>query len=71
MNICKMKLKTTNALRDTASDIYGKNYIGLENGYIYVTEDDIEYVMKNYEWETVEVVGILYQRPTEHVENRV
>ena len=65
MNIFKMKLKTTNALGDTSSDIYGKNYIDLENGYIYVSEDDIKHVMKNYEWEIIEKVGILYQRPTE------
>lgn len=71
MKIFKVQLKTTNALKDSASDKQGKNYIDVEFGNIFVTENDIQYIMQNYDWEVIEVAGILYQRPTEHVEENI
>lgn len=71
MQIFKVKLKTTNALGNSAYDKQGKNYIDVESGNIFVTENDIQYIMQNYDWEVIEVAGVLYQRQTEQVGNAV
>ena len=71
MEIYKVKLSTTNALKNTTCDKYGRNYITVEDGYIFVTKKDIKYVTDNYKWLSIEIAGILFQTPTEecHVED--
>lgn len=63
MSIFKVLLKTTNGLKDTAKDKKYGNYIDVENGFIYVTEKDLQYVIKNFDFEVVERVGLIYQQP--------
>ena len=65
MEIFKVELKTTNGLKDTVSDKNHKNYIDVNNGFIYVTKRDLEYIMENYEWFSIEFAGHIYERPTE------
>lgn len=67
MDLFKVKLETTNANNDTAWDEKNNKYIDVQNGYIYVTKRDLDYIMENYKWETIEVVGIIFQRPIEIV----
>ena len=65
MDLFKVKLETTNANNDTALDEKNNKYIDVQDGYIYVTKRDLDYIMENYKWETIEVVGIIFQRPIE------
>lgn len=65
MELFKVELKTTNGLKDGASDKNNKNYIDVENGYIYVTRRDLEHVMNNYKFISIEAVGLIYERPCE------
>lgn len=65
MELFKIKLETTNAMNNTACDKNNKNYIDVENGYIYVTKRDFEYVVENYKWLSIEVVGYVFERPCE------
>lgn len=65
MEIFKVELKTINGLNDTASDKNHKNYINVDNGFIYVAKRDLEYIIENYEWFSIEFVGHIYERPEE------
>ncbi len=66
MSIYKVLLKTTNGLKDSACDkINEHNYIEVDNGYIYVSERDLKYVMEHFEWQSIEVVGLIFERPCE------
>lgn len=59
--IFKITLKTTNELRGTAQGKDGK-YLKVENGTIYILEKDIDYIIKTYEVEKIEYVGLLFER---------
>ena len=65
MSIYKILLKTTNGLKDSAQDKINNKYIDVDNGYIYVSQRDLEYVMKHFEWESIEAVGLIFERPCE------
>ena len=59
--IYKVKLKTANVLGDTA---YGKDkkYLDVENGVIYILGKDIDYIFKNYEVQSIEYMGLFFER---------
>lgn len=57
--IYKVTLKTTNSLKDTAQNKWGK-YLDVEDGVIYVLEQDIDYFFKNYNIKTIEYAGIFF-----------
>lgn len=66
MSIYKVLLKTTNGLKDTARNkVNEHNFIDVDNGYIYVSQRDLEYVLEHFEWQSIEVVGLLFERPCE------
>ena len=67
MKLFKIKLETTNAMNNTACDKNNKNYIDVEDGYIYVTKKDFEYITNNYKWLSIEVVGYIFERPVEEM----
>ena len=62
MEIYKVLLQTTNALKDTAYDEKHNRYIDVHNGYIYVTKEDLNYVMDNYKWYSIEYVGFVFKK---------
>lgn len=59
--IFKVVLKTTNALKNTS---FGKNnkYLEVENGIIYILGKDIEYMFENYEIQSIEYIGLFFER---------
>lgn len=59
--IYKVTLKTTNALKDTAEGNNGK-YLDLENGIIYISDKDIDYIFKTYNVEVIEYMGLFFER---------
>ena len=67
MELFKIKLETTNGMNDTACDKNNENYIDVEDGYIYVTKKDFEYVTNNYKWLSIEVAGYIFERPVEEM----
>lgn len=64
MKLFKVLLETTNGLKDTAR---GKDneFIDVKNGFIYVSREDLEYVMNNYKFESIKAVGLIFERPVE------
>lgn len=64
MELFKVLLETTNGLKDTAC---GKDneFIDVKNGFIYVSREDLEYIMNNYKFESIEAVGLIFERPVE------
>ena len=65
MDIFKVKLETTDALKDIACNRKTKEYIEVDNGFIYVTKRDLSYVMENFKFISIEAVGLIYERPCE------
>lgn len=65
MDIFKVKLETTNGLKDTACNRKNEEYIEVDNGFIYVTKRDLNYVMENFKFISIEAVGLIYERPCE------
>lgn len=61
MEIFKVTLKTTNALRDFAESKEGKG-LDVERGEIYVLEKDIDYIFKTYNVEVIEYAGLFFER---------
>ncbi len=59
--IFKITLKTTNGWGDTVQGKDGE-YLKVENGTIYILEKDIDYIIKTYEVEIIEYVGLLFER---------
>lgn len=59
--IYKVTLKTTNALKDTAKGNNGR-YLDLENGTIYISDKDIDYIFKTYNVEVIEYMGLFFER---------
>lgn len=64
MELFRVLLETTNGLKDTAR---GKDneFIDVKNGFIYVSREDLEYVMNNYKFESIEAAGLIFERPVE------
>ena len=65
MELYKVALETTNELRKVAWDKKNNNYVDVIDGYIYVTKRDLEYVMANYKFISIEYVGLIFERPCE------
>lgn len=65
MGIFKVKLYTTNAKGDTAWDKINDRYIDVKDGYIYVSQRDLQYVMEHFDFISIEVVGLIFERPCE------
>ena len=67
MELFKVLLETTNGLKDTARGKDNK-FIDVKNGFIYVSREDLEYVMNNYKFESIEAVGLIFERPKKELE---
>jgi hypothetical protein len=67
MELYKVALETTNELRKVAWDKKNDKYIDVIDGYIFVSKRDLDYVMKNYKFISIEYVGLIFERPTELV----
>lgn len=65
MKVFKVQVETTNGLKNTTFDKKHNKYIDAQDGYIYVTQRDIVYVMDNLEWKSIKDVGFLFEKPTE------
>lgn len=59
--IYKVTLKTINALKDTAEGSNGR-YLDVENGIIYISDKDIDYIFKTYNVEVIEYMGLFFER---------
>lgn len=65
MSIYRVELTTTNGLKDAARDRINDKYIDVRNGFIYVTDRDLKYVMEHFEFISIEVVGLIFEKPCE------
>ena len=62
--IYKVELKTTNALKNTAEGKCGK-YLEVQNSTIYIFEEDINYMIQNYEVLSIEYIGLFFKQKEE------
>ena len=59
--IYKVELKTTNALRNYACGKDNK-YLDVEDGVMHILGKDIDYIFKNYEVQSIEYMGLFFER---------
>ena len=60
--IYKVKLESTNSLKDCAYSSTKNEYIDLTEGYILVKKGDLNYLFDNFKVISVEYVGNLFSR---------
>ncbi len=64
MKIYRIKFETTNALNNATCDKEMKHYIDLNNGEIFVAENDLDYIIKNYNILSIKYEGYLFKKET-------
>lgn len=61
-SVFKVKLEPCNALKSSAYSEKEKKYIDLDNGFIIVRKNDLDYLFQNFNVLYVEYIGKLFKK---------